>query len=245
MSKSYHEFTYTAPIHGGLPVEGFRKPGSGPHRLLIIPGSPSRKYTLRRMMASAPDELEVISIIRPGYSRGHEPVFDFDDQVEALRPLIETNDGKKTITLGISYGAELALKAGLTFPDYVSGVMSVAGLITEPRALVRGALPLSDIPGIHHLLPKYLKTARQEIANRRPQLDDVFDRLGKLCVPVTVLHGNVDHLVSRQNAKHLMAKFRSDQDVIYNHIPGGTHFMEMQMPRRLYSEVNNLIARIP
>ena len=50
----------------GCRLKDFRKPGSGPHRLLIIPGSPSRKYTLRRMMASAPDELEVISIIRPG-----------------------------------------------------------------------------------------------------------------------------------------------------------------------------------
>ncbi len=242
--KRYHHFTYTAPIRGGMAIDALKAEGEGPYRLVIIPGTPCRKYTLRPMLSTAPKDLEVIGINRPGYGKGHEPVYSFDDQVEALRPLIEKDDDKKTIVMGVSYGGELALKAALFYPNSVAGVITCAALVTEPRAFVLGALPLGDLPGISLILPKSLHLARKEVAQRRSQLPEVFDRCEELQVPVTVIHGNIDHLVSRSNAKHLMAKFKPSQNVLYRHIPGGTHFMEMQMPGKIYREVRGLIERI-
>jgi pimeloyl-ACP methyl ester carboxylesterase len=92
-------------------------------------------------------------------------------------------------------------------------------------------------------LPKTLHHARAEVAGRRAQIGRLFSRLKEVSAPVTILHGDVDHLVSMGDARTLRGYFAKDADVEFRHVRGGTHFLEMQFPKQVYEAVNGVIGR--
>jgi pimeloyl-ACP methyl ester carboxylesterase len=239
---------YRAPILGGYDSWADVKPSDGKWRVLAIHGTPCRPYMFSRFLAAAPDDVEVVVPFRAGYGGANygpdvrKPVLSFDDQVQSFRPLIEYGD-KRTIALGVSYGGALALKTALDMPDLISGVVTSAALVTEPRAYVLATLPLGEAPGLKQLLPGYLRNARAEITGRRTQIGGVFSRLKDYRLPVSILHGDADHLVSLSDATTLRAYFARDADVELEVVRGGSHFLELLHPRRLWQAVQSVIAR--
>lgn len=238
----YRRITYTAPLSPPLQNQAWIAERSSDWRVVMFPGTPARKYLFERMLRLAPVDLEVVLLARPGYAQGHTRAYlDFDDQVAAARPFLD--QGKKVVALGVSYGGELALKTLVDHPDQVKGAVTVAALITEPRPWVQPFVDLGDTPVIRSLLPRTLHHARAEVAGRRAQIGPLFERLKEVTAPVTIIHGDVDHLVSRRDAETLKSYFREGADVEFRHVPGGTHFLEMQFPRLLFDAVKGVIAR--
>lgn len=242
MPAGYRPITYDAPLSPPLKNQAWIAERDSDWRLVMFPGTPARKYLFERMLRLAPDDLEVVLIARPGYARGHARAYlDFEDQVAAAQPFFE--GGKKIVALGVSYGGELALKALVDHPDAVKGAVTVAALVTEPRPWVQPFVDLGDAPVVRALLPRTLHYARAEVAGRRTQIGPLFARLKEVTAPVTIIHGNVDHLVSRRDAETLKSYFRDGADVEFRHVPGGTHFLEMQFPKLLFDAVKGVIAR--
>ena len=223
--------------------------GEGGWRLLAIPGTPSRPYMFSRLLRLAPPDWEVVVPMRAGFggpsygSRARTPVPDFDDQVRAIAPLFDKDDGRRTIALGVSYGGALALKTALDHPDRVAGVMTLAMLVREPRKWIRDILPLADWPGVRQALPASLHTARSEVATRRTQIGALFDRLSDINCPVTILHGDLDMLVPESDAHFLKERFAETADVAFTPVSAGTHYLELQTPRLVYRELERLVAR--
>jgi pimeloyl-ACP methyl ester carboxylesterase len=108
---------------------------------------------------------------------------------------------------------------------------------------VQPFVDLGGAPVVSSLLPRTLHYARAEVAGRRSQIGPLFARLKEVTAPVTIVHGNADHLVSRKDAETLQGYFGEDADVEYRHVPGGTHFLEMQAPALLFDAVKGVIAR--
>lgn len=242
MTTPYRSLTYDAPLVPPLKNQAWIAERDGDWRVVIFPGTPARKYLFERMLRTAPADLEVVLLARPGYGKGHTKAYpDFDDQVAAARPFLD--DGKKIVTLGVSYGGELALKALVDYPDKVKGAVTVAALVTEPRPWVQPFVDFGGAPVVRSLLPRTLHYAREEVAGRRAQIGPLFARLKDVTAPVTIVHGTVDHLVSRKDAATLKGYFAPDADVECRHIRGGTHFLEMQFPARLFDAVKGVISR--
>ncbi|MFN3959308.1 MAG: alpha/beta fold hydrolase [Parvularculaceae bacterium] len=242
MTSLYRELTYEVPLATPLKNQAWIAERAAPWRLVMFPGAPARKYLFERMLRTAPSDLEVVLLARPGYARGHRQAYlSFDDQVAAAAPFL--NGDKNVVTLGVSYGGELALKALLDRPDAVKGAVTVAALITEPRPWVQPFVDLGGAPVVRSLLPRTLHHARAEVAGRRAQVGPLFARLKEVTAPVTILHGDADHLVSMNDARTLKGYFAADADVELTEIRGGTHFLEMQAPKALYAAVRAVIAR--
>lgn len=242
MTALYRPVTYDAPLSPPIKNQAWIAERDSKWRLVIFPGTPARKYLFERMLRTAPYDLEVVLLARPGYARGHNRAYlDFNDQVAAARPFLD--DGKNVIALGVSYGGELALKALVDHPDRVKGAVTVSALVTEPRGWVRPFVALGGAPVVRSLVPRTLHYARAEIAGRREQIGPLFARLKGVTAPVTILHGDVDHLVGMEDARTLKSYFRGDADVEFRHVRGGTHFLEMQYPRLLFDEVKRVISR--
>jgi pimeloyl-ACP methyl ester carboxylesterase len=238
----YRAITYDAPLSTPIKNQAWIAERDCDWRVVIFPGTPARKYLFERVLRTAPADLEVVLLARPGYGRGHVKAYpDFDDQVAAAKPFLE--DGKKVVTLGVSYGGELALKALIDFPAKVKGAVTVAALITEPRPWVQPFVDLGGAPVVRSLLPRTLHHARAEVAGRRAQIGPLFSRLNEVTAPVTILHGDADHLVDMADARTLKGYFAEGADVEFRHIRGGTHFLELQFPRLLFDAVKGVIAR--
>lgn len=236
------EISFTA--HGETPLETQAFVAERPDarwRLVMFPGTPSRKYLFDRILNLAPDHLEVVLLMRPGFQKGASRAFlDFDDQVAVAAPFLE---GKNVVTLGVSYGGELALKCALDHPEKVKGVVTAAALVTEPRSWVQPFVDLGGQPVVRNLVPRTLHHSRAEVAGRRAQIGPLFARLKQLRAPVTILHGDVDHLVALSDAKVLRSYFADDADVVLDVVKGGTHFLELQFPRRVLAAVKGVIER--
>ncbi len=239
---NYRELTYDTPLSPPLKNQAWIAERDGDWRLVIFPGTPARKYLFERMLRTAPPDIEVVLLARPGYARGHAQAYlSFDDQVAAAMPFLD--GAKKVVTLGVSYGGELALKALLDRPSTVKGAVTVAALVTEPRSWVQPFVDLGGAPIVRSLLPRTLHYARAEVAGRRAQIGPLLARLKEVAAPVTILHGDADHLVSMNDALTLKGYFADGADVELRKIRGGSHFLEMQAPKALYAAVRSVIVR--
>jgi pimeloyl-ACP methyl ester carboxylesterase len=249
MTRAYREITYTAPLSTPLELDAYLAPDPGDWRVVVFPGTPCNKLLYTRFLRTAPRGLEVVVITRPGFGKGHDGVItDFSEQVAAIKPFLPGSvEGggafaeKKIITLGVSYGGELALKAALDFPAAVKGVVTVAALIDEPHDY---ALTLEKLGGEARLepyLPNRWQKVRAEVAGRRAQIGPLLQAIAGLDKPVEVLHGDFDALVPRSNAYRLMEVLGPNANL--DIITGGTHYLELQYPRRLHRAIERVIAR--
>ena len=245
MTRSFREFTYAAPLSEPIETDAYVAPDPGDWRLVVFPGTPCNKLLYTRFLRTAPQGLEVVVITRPGFGKGHnEPVLDFTEQVAAIKPFVLGAEGwpkKKIITMGVSYGGELALKAALDFPDEVRGVLTVAALIEEPHDYALRLEEFGRDPRVIDYVPNRWRKVRAEVTGRRDQIGPLLERLKTLEIPIEVVHGDFDGMVPKSNAAALMS-FLGD-NAKCEIIPGGTHYLELQYPRRLYAAIERVIER--
>ncbi len=243
MGGRFHEIEFTAPLAGtALKTDAYHLKGAGEWRVVVFPGTPCNKFLFSRLLATAPAELDMVVLSRPGFGRGHRKAFpDFEEQVAAARPFLPGGEfgDKKIVTLGVSYGGELALKAALDFPEAVRGVVTVAALIDEPHDFALRLERLGGVSPSEPYVPNRWRMVREEIAGRRAQIGPLLDRLSGLEAPVEVLHGDFDAIVPKSNAAKLMEALPQERARL-EIIPGGTHYLELQYPRRLHKAIRRV-----
>jgi pimeloyl-ACP methyl ester carboxylesterase len=244
MTRAFREITYEAPLSEPLKIDAYLAPDPGEWRVVVFPGTPCDKVLFTRLLMTAPRGLEYVILTRPGFGRGHKKaVTSFSEQVAAATPFF--SDGpwgaKKIITLGVSYGGELALHAALEYPEAVKGAVTVAALIDEPHDYALRLEQLGGEPNIAPYVPDRFQRVRQEIAGRRTQIGPLLARLKGSTVPVEVVHGDFDAVVPKSNAQTLMDALGENGRLTI--IRGGTHYLELQYPRRLHRAVKRVIDR--
>ncbi|MEM8770725.1 MAG: alpha/beta hydrolase [Pseudomonadota bacterium] len=253
MARAYKEIVFSVPLASPVETDAYHASSDGEWRLFVFTGTPSNKLIYQRFLRVAPPSLDVVVITRPGFGKGHDRAFtDFDDQVAAIKPFLPGGafGDKKLIVMGVSYGGELALKAALDFPDAVKGVLTLAALIEEPHEY---ALTLEKITRdleagggakwIDAFSPNRWKKVRDEVAGRRDQIGPLLGRLNDYEGPVEVLHGDFDAIVPRSNADRLYECLSEASRGRLDIVPGGTHYLEGQYPRRVHQAVQRVIER--
>ncbi len=246
MTRAFHDITYAAPLSPPLETQATIAPDPGDWRLFVFHGTPANRYLYTRFLRTAPRGIEVVLPARLGFGKGHEAaVPSFDDQLAALKPFLPGGDfgDKKIITLGVSYGGELALKAALDFPEAVAGAVAVSALIDEPHDY---ALQLEKLGGdarFEDYVPNRWKKVRAEIAGRRAQIGPLLARLKSYEGPIEVIHGDFDGIVPKANSEKLYDALSEASRGVLDIVPGGTHYLELQYPRRVYDAVQRVMTR--
>lgn len=251
MARTYHDITYTAPLSSPIETQATIAPDPGDWRLIVFHGTPGNRYIYGRFLRTAPRGIEVALIARPGFGDKHpEAITCFDEQVAAIKPFLPKSAGgtgefpdKKIVTLGVSYGGELAVKAALDFPGAIVGAVAVSALIDEPHDY---ALTLEKLGGgspIKDYIPNRWKKVRDEVEGRRAQIGPLLDRLSTYHGPIEIVHGDFDGIVPKSNSEKLHAALSEASKGQLDIVPGGTHYLEGQYPRRLHAAVQRVIER--
>ena len=154
------------------------------------------------------------------------------DSINALLEKIYQQTQQQIIIVGHSLGGSLAPMVGIASSDYVRGIVVIAGDIDPKFGDPRWYNSLADLWLVRLLLPEALKKANDEIMPLRQELENMNKRLTEIKVPVTIIHGTKDKLVSYDNVDYAKKAFahldeqlqiESIQDaghfVIWEHIP--------------------------
>ena len=240
VTRKIEEFSFTAPLSSPVETEALRAGDeNAPWRLVVFPGTPCRKELFYRMLRVTPDDIETIVVARPGFGKtAKDPVLEFSEQIRTIQPFLGE---KHTIVLGVSYGGALALAAALENPKTVHGVVTVAALVTEPFDYARWLADLGGEPWVKDLVPRRLHNVRAEVEGRRTQIGPLLERVQTLDVPIEVVHGDFDSLVGLTDATKLLVHL--PEGTGFDKVPGGTHYLELQYPRRLYAAVRRAMDR--
>jgi len=218
---------FTAGGAHGWRISALETPRStpAPWKIVVITGAPSWAEYWAETLAQLPQDRQMIVVDRPGYasSQPTTPVTDIRIQAEALAPLLEAARGQKVMLVGQSYGAAIASLMADANPGKVECLVLLSGFFGEAGPTARWLLDMGA--RALKLIPRDLRHAVLEVSGQRPQLDLAKHALGRLAIPIHMIHGDRDDFAPIEAAERLAAETVTRQPINFVRTPGATHFL--------------------
>lgn len=209
--------------------------------VLFIHGTPGDWTSFSDIMQTAEmqENYSMYSIDRLGWGKSVSPEYNVEpsfkphtDSIHKLLKRVYEKTQQKSIIVGHSLGGSLVPMVAISSPEYVKGVVIIAGDIDPKFGNPRWYNRLANLWLIKALLPKDLAKANDEIMPLKAELETMNTRIHEIQVPVTMVHGTDDKLVSYDNVafgieafKHLGEQFNTitidngGHFLIWEHIP--------------------------
>ncbi|MDP3174694.1 MAG: alpha/beta hydrolase [Phenylobacterium sp.] len=216
-----------------------------PWRIVVITGSPSWSEYWAPVLAALPQDREMIVVDRPGFANSEplDHVPDIHVQARALAPLLQARPGQRTILVGQSYGAAIATLMAAAEPNRVASLVLLSGYFGEAGPTARWLL---DMGGrALKLIPRDLRNAVLEVTGQPAQLDAVRAALGRLRIPIHVVHGDQDDFAPIEIAERLVAETRARRPARVERVAGGDHFINDGPVDRFLSTLEACIPARP
>ncbi|MCZ2723393.1 alpha/beta hydrolase [Marinomonas sp. 15G1-11] len=148
------------------------------------------------------------------------------DQSRLIAPILEdiwNKTQKKTLVIGHSLGGSLVPKLAVDYPEYISGVIILAGDIGPRLAEARWFnYALDMLP--KQWVPEFWYNSNQEVLELMPELERLQNEFSQLSLPVVVLQGTEDDLVRPKNASFSESLF-PNVNVIW--LEGASHIINI------------------
>ncbi|MBS0490999.1 alpha/beta fold hydrolase [Phenylobacterium sp.] len=196
-----------------------------PWKIVVVTGAPSWAEYWAPVLAQLPPDREMVVVDRPGYA-GSEPVEyvgDIQVQARALAPLLQSRPGQKVLLVGQSYGAAIASIMAEQNPRRVAGLVMLSGYFGESGPTARWLVHLGT--KLLKVIPRDLRHAVLEVSNQPGQLEHLHAALGRLRIPVHVIHGDKDDFAPIEIAERLAVQTASWKPIRFERVPGGDHFI--------------------
>ena len=196
-----------------------------PWKIVVITGAPSWAEYWADTMAELPQDREMIVVDRPGFagSEPQHPVTDIHIQAEALAPALRAARGQKVLLVGQSYGAAIAAIMAERNPGKVAGLVLLSGFFGEAGPTARRLLDVGS--RALRVIPRDLRHAVIEVNGQRPQLVHARAALGRLNIPIHMIHGDQDDFAPLEAAERLARETITRRPIQVVRRPGGNHFL--------------------
>ena len=196
-----------------------------PWKIVVITGAPSWAEYWAPVLAALPLDRELIVVDRPGFagSEPHALVPDIRQQALALSPLMTTAPGQRLLLVGQSYGAAIATLMADMRPRRLAGLVMLSSLLGELGPTARWLVDIGE--RVTGLIPRDLRHAVMEVRGQAEQLHQVRAALGRLTVPVHVIHGDQDDFAPIEMAQRLVAETATRRPIRFASVPGANHFL--------------------
>jgi pimeloyl-ACP methyl ester carboxylesterase len=153
------------------------------------------------------------------------------DQAAALRPILLAHPHNlPAIIVGHSLGGPVAAELAMDSPDLVGALVLVAGSIDPAEEKTAWYQALGRSWFFHWAVPTPLARADTEILALKGQLISMEPRWAGIRIPVTVIQGTADELVSPENADFAQREITNSSNLTIQRIPNQGHLIPWQRP---------------
>ncbi|MCB1693500.1 MAG: alpha/beta hydrolase [Pseudomonadales bacterium] len=174
--------------------------------VLFIHGTPGswhafRPYLLDPALQAAS---HMVAMDRPGFGESADVGVEgsLARQSKMLAPFLDMAHGHEVFLVGHSLGGTIAYRMAVDYPGRINGMVIVSSSISPELGGARWYNRLASLPLISLLVPGDLRKANEEIMPLGDELAALTPRLGEIRMPVTIIHGKKDHLVSFRNVAY-------------------------------------------
>ncbi len=205
--------------------------GTGPQselpRLIYIHGTPGDATAFQRYLFDAMPGFESLSVDRPGFgfTQPKKLLNSLPEQARSLEPLLVKRGGIGTILVGHSLGGPIAVQAALDYPEWVGGLVILAGSLDPALEHVAWYQYLADFAMVPYMIPGAWRMANREVIPLRAELEALRPRLKELRCPVAIVHAPNDMLVPIENVDYMLREFPAGRVVSVIRPEGKNHFV--------------------
>ena len=151
----------------------------------------------------------LLAVDRPGfgYSDKGGGEAKLTAQAAALLPILR-GQKKPVILVGHSYGGPTIVKMAIDYPQYIKGLVIVAGSVDpdlEPSNWYRYLL---HYPPLSWIIPSFFRSSNDELLPLKDELEAMASDWSKIRCPVVIVQGKKDMLVPADNAKFAARKLK-------------------------------------
>ncbi|MCU0339162.1 MAG: alpha/beta hydrolase [Spirosomaceae bacterium] len=177
--------------------------------LLFVHGSPGSWDNFKAFLkdSSLLRHYKIMSLDRPGFGKSAEDGAEtrLTDQAAALLPILK-RQRQPVILVGHSYGGPVIVQAAINYPQYIKGLVVVAGSVApelEPSNWYR--YPLGYTP-LRWAIPSFFRSSNDELLPLEKELRQMATQWHRVRCPVVVVQGGKDVLVAPGNAAYVQKK---------------------------------------
>lgn len=174
--------------------------------LLFLHGSPGSisYYSSRYRDSSLAGNFRIYAVDRPGYGYSGlgDPEPSIQKQAAMIRPLLDSlyKAVHPVIVVGSSYGASVACRLAIDYPELVDGLVLTGPAIGPGMETYFGITPIIENWSIRWFIPRIFRSANTEKIHHKKELEKMLPYWKTIRVPVYYLQGADDDIVDTSNA---------------------------------------------
>ena len=218
--------------------------------LVFVHGTPGdwTSFASYFLNAEFKQSFRITSIDRPGWGKstyaGNFPT-SLQSQSDMIGPMLkdiwEHNGKQKIILVGHSLGGSLVPILAADYPDFVRGVVILAGDLKPKLAQARWYNTVLDWTP-NFLIPDMWNHSNMEVLDLTRSLEAEQIKLSKLTTPITILQGTDDTLVDPRSATYATSLFKNSELKV-EWIEGAGHIINLQHPDKVIEAIREMNAR--
>src|SRR6266568_7505269 len=217
--------------------------------IIFIHGTPATAAVFGEQFRHPFPRANLLALDRPGFGASgpdrRRP--SLDDQANAIGVLLTNEATQRTILVGHSYGAPVALLAALKFTNEVAGVVLIGGSVDPAQERTYAIQRFADWPLVSWLVPRSLRQCNRELLTLRGDLMRLRPQLSALEVPVVMLQGGKDRQVPVVNVGYLRDRFAdAGKTNLFDQLvfPDYNHFIPWKHPEDVEAAIRMVTDRL-
>jgi pimeloyl-ACP methyl ester carboxylesterase len=217
--------------------------------IVFIHGTPATAAVFGEQFRHPFPRANLVALDRPGFGASspdrRRP--GLEGQATAIAALLTNSPtSRRTILVGHSYGAPIALLAALKLTNQVAGVVLIGGSVDPAQERTYVIQRFADWPFVSWLVPRSLRQCNRELLTLRGDLVRLQPQLSALAVPIVMLQGGRDRQVPVANVDYLRARLAvAGKTNLFDQIvfPDYNHFIPWEHPEVVEAAIRMVTGR--